>query len=129
MYNYLHQLTNGDNEMSIEELIGKTLINVESTDDEIIFTVSDTEAYRLCHYQDCCEDVHIESIVGDLSDLIGAPIITAIESCDDNHDDCPDDSCTWTFYKFSTTKGYVDIRWIGSSNGYYSESVYFDRMQ
>lgn len=71
-------------------------------------------------------------IVGDIEDLIGSPILLAEEITHDNINpngvDVPknQDSFTWTFYKLSTIKGSVTIRWYGKSNGcYYSEEVKF----
>jgi len=115
------------------DLLGKTLtkIDVDHWDDQITFYCDDGSVYRQMHYQDCCESVNIEDISGELNDLIGMPILLAEEIS--NYDDPPaaghDDSWTWTFYKLATNRGYVTIRWFGTSNGYYSESVDFDKIQ
>nr|WP_017154536.1 hypothetical protein [Bacillus bingmayongensis] len=80
------------------------------------------------HEQDCCESVGIEDIIGDLEDLIGSPITMAEEISQDG----PENdwgSSTWTFYKLATIKGYVTLRWLGESNGYYSESVSFVQVE
>lgn len=112
-------------------LLSKTFIDVyKVNEDEIHFVVSETEKYRLFHWQDCCENVKIESIDGDLKDLIGNEILQAEEVTNANNDSFTeylDSSSTWTFYKLATIKGYVTIRWLGESNGYYSESVDFER--
>ena len=116
----------------VEDLIGQTLVNVERFgDDEIIFVTDRGEKYKMYHAQDCCESVTIEDIVGDLSDLVGEPILLAEEVKGAEPPvravDPWKDSFTWTFYKLATRKGYVDLRWYGSSNGYYSEEVSFHK--
>lgn len=111
----------------ISVLKGKTLTKIEKKgNDELFFHTTEGEVYRMFHYQDCCESVSIEDIIGDLDDLIGEPIAMAEEIVERGEDDDGWDSVTWTFYKFATVKGYVTIRWYGSSNGYYSESVDFE---
>lgn len=110
----------------IRQLLGKTLTKVERVgDDQIRFHAADGCEFLMDHHQDCCESVYIEDICGDLEDLIGNPVLVAEEVSQD--DPNPDDGCgMWTFYKVATVKGWVDIRWYGSSNGYYSVAVDFN---
>jgi len=119
-----------DTDVEFSELLGKTLSSIKGSkgDDEMVFTTSEGRMFKLYHDQDCCENVQIEDVIGDLQDLIGSPILLAEEVVNPEGVPVLDneyDSSTWTFYKLATVKGYVDIRWFGTSNGYYSESVSF----
>lgn len=125
--------------VDFEELKGKVLTRIEGLEegnDVVYFYTSDGEIYQMYHEQDCCESVSIEDVCGDVEDLIGVPILLAECVCsDENPEDASEsileyqESFTWTFYKLSTMKGDVTIRWYGESNGYYSESVDFVKIK
>jgi len=106
-------------------LVGRTMATVTATHDELHMAGEDGTLVRLYHDQDCCESVQIEDIAGDLADLAGTPLLMAEEVVSDDEPKKGeyDESWTWTFYKFGTAKGYVTVRWYGTSNGYYGEGV------
>jgi len=104
-------------------LRGKVIKEIKVQDaNKIIFYTEDGKTYEMYHDQECCEDVYIESIVGYLDDLIDSPILVASK---ESQEDPTYRIGTWTFYKLATRHGYVDIRWNGDSNGFYSEDVSF----
>ncbi len=125
---------------AIEDLVGKMLTEIVVADDKesITFKTADGLTYEMSHSQDCCEVVEVEEIVGDINSLIGSPILLA-EVVTNSDDKSPEgvtasdeyslsESFTWTFYKLRTLTGDVVIRWLGLSNGYYSEEVDFIRL-
>ncbi len=113
--------------MKIEELVGLTPVSIDGNvgDREIEIAFSDGSVALFYHMQDCCEDVWVEDINGSWDDLIGSPLLVAEERSNDEYIDQAEemDVDTWTFYTFRTVKGSVDVRWHGTSNGYYSTSV------
>lgn len=115
-------------------LMGETLTEVTGMkvgSDRVEFTAASGRTFVMYHSQDCCESVSIEDVAGNPDDLLNSPITMADESSSgDRPADVPEpeyapESQTWTFYRFATVKGYVTLRWLGESNGYYSESVTF----
>jgi hypothetical protein len=108
----------GYESVTFGELKGKTLSRIEKKEN--------------------CETVIVEDICGDLDDLLNTPILMAEEVTSENKTpesvpppkltdeygyDLDFESYTWTFYKLATIKGSVTIRWLRTSNGYYSEEV------
>ena len=117
--------TDWESEVKIENMVGKVFTSVRNEGTELVFQNA-TESFVFFHQQDCCENVSIEDVCGDLQDLVGEPLLLAEEVSGETPVDFNEreyESVTWTFYKFATRKGYVDVRWLGESNGYYSEGV------
>lgn len=110
-------------EFNISDMIGKSFFDVfVAGESQVCFVDDNGDRYVFHHHQDCCEHVYIKDIVGDLNDLVGTPILEAyVAAKQGNQDDYGTE--TWTFYKFGTIKGHVNVSWYGESNGYYSESV------
>ena len=126
---------NGDRESALSELVGKTIERIDGKqgDEALTFACSDGSTYRMIYYDDCCASCAVEDICGDLSDLIGSPIVRAeapssLDGFEGKAKHEHEDSFTWTFYILGTAKGTVTIRWYGSSNGYYSETPTFERV-
>ena len=116
----------------VAELKGKTLSEIDGMEpgsERVTFVCNDGSRYLMWHSQDCCETVALAEVVGDPKDLIGAPIVEAESAESERADPAPHypESWTWTFYKLGTAKGFVTLRWLGESNGYYSERVDFAR--
>ena len=117
----------------LSEIVGKTMESVylkgenPGEYEEMYFLSDDGKSWVLAHCYDCCENVVIEDVCGDLDDLIDSPILQAEQVSSEDPGPPPgyNGSYTWTFYKFATIKGSVTVRWLGTSNGYYSESVDF----
>ena len=135
----------------ISDMRGKTCshIEVDKHGAEMVFHTVCGHQYIMVHEQDCCENVSLDDICGDLEDLLHTPIVVAeaITNTEEDWEGDPQtineiqltdllhgneeytydtdlcDSYTWTFYKMDTVKGGVTLRWFGESNGYYSEDV------
>lgn len=119
--------------VGIENLIGQTLsyydLNHHKT--ELVFVNNSGDTWTFYHEQDCCESVYLDDVSGELEDILDSEILSAYESSrsltdeenfESGHDECSD----WYFYHIATIKGSVVLRWIGSSNGYYSTQVSID---
>ncbi|EAA0976832.1 hypothetical protein DLY41_09930 [Escherichia coli] len=115
----------------INEMLGRTFKEVfKNENDELVFRGDYSRGvwgtvFTFFHFQEDCEKVWIEDIVGDLDDLQGEPLAEAevvTEECDVG--ECHQ---TWSFFKFGTSKGCVTVRWCGESLGFYSESVSLKR--
>ncbi len=114
--------------VGFEKLVGEVITEVSGLavgSDRVEFKTLSGKTFMMYHYQDCCESVDINEIIGDVDFILNTPILQAREDSEDATGPEVYDSGTWTFYTIGTIKGYLTLRWLGVSNGYYSERVSF----
>lgn len=116
--------------MKFEDLVRHYLLEVTGDEEHLTFETIDNAGikakYVMQHDQDYCEHVRIIDGLDEVLELRGM-VALATETVDE---DAPvEESGTWTFYNIFAGKGNANLRWLGESNGYYSEGVSFKRVQ
>lgn len=102
---------------------------VVANSEEVRIVTKNGHIFRMMHDQDCCETVTLASFEPeDVTELFGALVVDAFEDSRQATGDEASESGTWTFYRIVTDKGTLVLRWLGESNGYYSESVEFEHI-
>ena len=97
-----------------------TAVVYKETSESLLIHLN-THVLEMIHHQDCCEIVYLADVVGSFEDLIGYPLLEVSESIVDIESE--DYSSTASYYNFRTVKASVQLRWVGESNGFYSEIV------
>ena len=102
-----------------EQIQGMTITAVvyKETDESLLIHLN-THVLEMIHHQECCETVYLADVVGSFEDLIGHPLLEVSESIVGITTES-----TASYYNFKTVKASVQLRWVGESNGYYSETV------
>lgn len=113
-----------------DEISGGKVLEIDglAIDSDVVDVITDIGTLRFHHDQDCCEHVALADFESD-DDLTGATVLRVLEMehvGGYNADTTTGESSTWTFYRVETTKGDIWMRWLGESNGYYSENVNID---
>lgn len=103
-----------------EELKGFYVVRAERTS-ETFTLIGEKSKVVFHHTKDCCEEVWLDDVCGDIDDLGGH--ITSCSLVTNSYLDHNDDHVTWSFYVIETEQGGVTLRFCGTSNGYYSEEV------
>jgi hypothetical protein len=107
----------------MKELIGKKITGLRINEDQSILAFdTDQGVVAYATYGDCCSETWFADITG-VSALIGGTVHTADEVSMDGYN--VEDGRTRQYYdevygvKLTTDKGYADIVFRNSSNGYY----------
>lgn len=109
--------------VDISHLMRRKLVSItgmHAHSSQIEFVTDSGDRFRM--YSDQYRsNVELVDVYGDWQDLLHSEIVVAEARAQKGP--AHYSSATWTFYELATQKGSITLRWLGTSNGYYSETV------
>jgi len=111
------------------QLKGCTISKMD-VDDDTSFETS-IGKFSLYHSQSCCECVRLEKTIGNVEDVLNSPILIAEDGYEEPSGEEKrkySSSYTWSRYRLVSAKGEFVMYFLGESNGYYSETMTFKKV-
>lgn len=114
---------------TFEELVGSTLKSVtQDSDDQLVFTLDNSDTYLLGSKYDDHSQFKVLNMIGDLSKIIGSPIIESSVNRNVTQDDGIERE-TIVEYSITTANETYSFNWQILSDGYTSEEMSFKRIE
>ena len=122
---------------AVSDIVGKRVLAVNGLrkgSEAVDFLLSDGSVFEMAYHPDCYASCYILELDCAPEDFVDQVVLSAEVVSNSGAESPPPpgeyapDSYTWTFVKFSTSKGHFTVRWYGESNGYYSETPSFTRL-
>jgi hypothetical protein len=115
--------------VDISHLMNRKLVAITGMHEhsnQIEFVTDSGDRFRM--YSDQYRsNVELVDVYGDWQDLLHSEIVVAEARTQKGPANYA--SATWTFYELATQKGSITLRWLGTSNGYYSETVNVEHVE
>lgn len=113
----------------MDELLNQVVEHVYVNDDNtlIVFKTQDDKLFAYRAYGDCCSHSWINTLTG-LANLLDRPV-QKVTLNKELRDEANDNGNVIKYYgvTLETIKGFVDLEYRNSSNGYYGGSLDFDK--
>lgn len=125
------RISNAETNEDVKPLLALSGMRIKSVDglkknsEETLIVFESGCALYMTHTQECCEMVRlVESSGLDAMELLGS-VFAGVEISSSSRRDDSGEGRTDTWISLLTSKGSTQLRWLGESNGYYSESIDF----
>ncbi len=117
--------------VQLSDLVGQHIVDIKGLHiDSTLIEIFTSEGnhYSFSHEQDCCEQVYLVDFESDLNHYNNTLVTSADVAESDTDADKDDGYSIWTFYKIQTNQGEIWLRFLCSSNGYYSTRIDFRKI-